>query len=805
MSTKAKVIIGLLGVALLAVIAVLLFLRYQVNKSVPQTSGSIALPGLHSPVKVQRDEFGVPIIEAQDEHDLMFAFGFVHAQDRLWQMDMARRVGEGRLSELFGSATLPFDKMFRIIGIRTVSENIEQQITEESRNRLQSYSDGVNAFIETNKGKYPVEFDMLDYEPEPWRPVHSIMIGRLMAWELNLSWWVDLTLGSIAQRVGLEKAVDIFPTFPREVAPVVPTTDWQRYADAGLEFMRTAKEFRAFSGHAGMLGGSNAWAVGPGKSATGKVLLANDTHLQLQSPSKFYELHLRAPGYDVGGMSIPGIPGIIVGRNASIAWGLTNVMADDADFYIEEIDSTNPTRYLYNDAWRPLSIRQEEIRVKGDTAVPITIRATHHGPIVTDIRTTMKKADPSFVASMRWTGHDVNDQIDAFNIINRASNWNEFTHGVSTFAGPGQNFVYGDSAGNIGYWCGVKLPIRGKQNSTLPLPGWDPATEWKGYVPFEKLPHLFNPPEGFIATANNKLVDDTYPYHISDMWEPPSRIQRLREVLGGEGKFTLQDFERLQNDKYSVHAREFLPFILAACSDSTFELMDKGLIMEYLQNWDFVFGEDDIATSVYQQFFVKLLDNTFKDEMGDELFHDYVILVNVPIRAITRLVAEGTSPWFDIAGTESIETRDDIIRQSMNDAVRALRERFGPEMKTWRWGELHTVTLQHPFGLQKPLDRIFNIGPFPYGGGSTTLVSGEYSYNDPFAVTVGASIRQIVDFATPGAARTILPSGQSGQVLHKHYDDQTHLWLNGGYKTVRTSIPPEEDARWQHLTLEPTR
>ncbi|MFN0159570.1 MAG: penicillin acylase family protein [Bacteroidota bacterium] len=805
MSTRAKVIIGLLGVAVLVGVAVFLFLRYQVFKSHPQTTGSISVPGLHALVNVHRDEFGVPIIEAADEHDLMFATGFVHAQDRLWQMDMARRIGEGRLSEIFGSVTLEFDKMFRILGIRAVSDEIERNITEESRNRLASYAEGVNAFIDANNGKYPIEFDMLDYKPEHWQPVHSIMIGRLMAWELNLSWWVDLTLGAITQQVGLEKAVDVFPTFPAAVPPVVPSGEWQRYAGIGVGFMHTAREFHEFFGYSGALGGSNAWVVAPAKSATGKVILANDAHLQLHSPAKFYEVHLRAPGYDVAGMSIPGIPMVIIGRNASIVWGLTNAMADDADFYIEQIDSTNPTRYLYDDEWKPLTIREEEIRVKDDTTVTLTIRATHHGPIVTDVETMLKKAGLPFVASMRWTGHEVNDQLEAFNKINRATNWEEFKAGVREFAGPGQNFVYGDSEGNIGYWCGLKLPIRGKQNTTLPLPGWDPSVEWKGYVPFEKLPHLFNPTEGYIATANNKLMDDSYPYHISDMWEPPSRIQRLREVLSGGEKFTPQDFERLQNDKYSVHAREFLPYILAACEDSAFDLTNKRLIIEYLRNWDFVFGVDDIATSIYQQFFVKLLENSFKDEMGEALFHDYVILVNVPIRVTTRLVVEGTSTWFDNINTTGIETRDDIIRQSMREAVEALRQRFGSEMKVWQWGELHTVTLQHPFGLQKPLDRIFNIGPFPYGGGSTTLVSGEYSYNNPFAVTVGASIRQIVDFATPGEARTILPSGQSGQVLHKHYDDQTHLWLNGGYKTVRTSVPLEEDARWQHLVLEPAR
>lgn len=804
MKSRTKILLGGGMVLLLSGLAAFLFLRYQATKSFPLTTGRLILAGLHHPVDIHRDAYGVPVIQAADEHDLMFAVGFVHAQDRLWQMDLSRRVGQGRLSEIFGDLTLPFDRMFRIVGLRKAAEEIERSINGESRARLAAYADGVNALIGSQEGRLPVEFDMLDYRPDPWEPVHSILISRLMAWDLNLSWWTDLTFGAIAERVGLEKTIDIFPPNPPGVEPLVPSSEWKTYAGLGTGFLKTAQAFRRFQGAPGTLGGSNAWVVGPSKSASGKVILANDTHLQLQSPSRFYEVHLRAPGYDVGGFSLPGIPGVVVGRNARIAWGLTNVMADDADFYVERIDSTDTTRYLSGGTWKHLTIREEEIQVKGDTAVTVVIRSTHHGPIVTDIRTVLKKSALPFVASMRWTGLDVSDQIDAFNRINRAGNWQEFTEGVRRFSGPGQNFVYGDIDGNIGYWCGVSLPIRGKQNSTLPLPGWDPTVEWKGFVPFEQLPHLFNPPEGYIATANNRIVDESYPYHISNLWEPPSRIVRLREVLGSRSGITVEDCQRLQNDRVSPYAREIVPFILGAFKDSSLEMPGDEMVFEYLRNWDFTFNAEDIATSIYQQFFVRLLKNTYEDEMGEDLLHDFVILVNIPIRVTSRLLLEGTSSWFDDLRTEHIETRDDIIRRSLREAVADLRGRFGPEMKTWRWGEMHTVTLTHPFGLRKPLDKVFNIGPFPYGGGSTSLVSGEYSFNKPFDVTVGASLRQIVDFARPGETWRVLPSGQSGQVLNRHYDDQTYLWLNGAYRTFRTTFEGAPDGGWEHLRLEPT-
>lgn len=804
MKKRVRILIGTGGVVLLLVIATAIFLLYQVRKSFSVVSGSLTVAGLTERVDVMRDSYGVPHVAAKNEHDLMFAQGYVHAQDRLWQMDLQRRAAAGRLSELFGRETIPFDRMFRIIGLDEVCHQIEKRLGPETRARLQAYADGVNAFIATEKGKYPIEFDMLRYDPEPWSPVHSLLVARLMGWELNLSWWTDLTMGAIAERVGLQKALEILPGYPAQVAPIVPTGALRQLSSLSVGYQRTARAFCEAFGILGMAGGSNAWVVSPSLSSTGGVILANDTHMHLTLPSNWYELLLRCPDYTVQGMSVPGVPGIVAGRNQFIAWGVTNAMADDADFYVERIDSTNRTHYFFEGNWLPLGFREEEIRVRGDTSVSVTVRSTRHGPIITDIHTFLQQARYPYVASMRWTGFEVDDdQIGAFARINKAKNWQEFTAGVRGFALPGQNFIYGDVRGNIGYWCGIRLPIRGRQSSLFPLPGWDASAEWRGFVPFEQMPHLFNPPDGYIATANNKIVDDAYPYHISDLWEPPSRILRLREVLGKKGeRFSVDDFERLQNDKTSPLAQEIVPFILEAFRDSTLGLPEAQSVFDHLRNWTFNFSADNVATAIYQQFFVKLLENIYKDEMGEELFHDFVILVNVPTRVTTRLLKEGSSSWFDDIRTPAVETRDDIIRRSLREAVAALRDRFGPDVKAWRWGEMHTVTLRHPFGLLKPLDRIFNVGPFPVGGGSTTLISGEYSINNPFTVTVGPSFRQIFDMANPKEVRSILPSGESGQVFQKHYSDQTGLWLNGGYRIERSD---EQEGTWEHLILEPVK
>ncbi len=802
-SSRAKLIIGIGTIALLLVVAGILFVRYQIRASFPSTQGTQRVQGINAPIEILRDEYGVPTIIAGSEDDLAFGEGFVHAQDRLWQMDMQRRIATGRLSELFGRETVPFDRMFRIVGLRRAVDRIAATLPAETRTALEAYAAGVNAFLAGSKGRYPVEFDLLRYDPEPWNVSDCLLIGRLMAWELNLAWWTDLTLGAIGEKVGPQDLLDVMPPYPSDVPPTVPAAKGKSFAALTEGMRRTGRAFLRFSGAGSFGTGSNAWVVGPARSATGKVLLANDTHLQLTLPPQWYEVQLRCPDYNVGGMSVPGAPWVVAGRNDSIAWGVTNAMVDDADFYVENIDSTG-TQAWFDDAWRPLAVRTEEVAVRGDSSVPVVIRETVHGPIVTDIATTLQQAHPPYVASMAWTGAEADDQFGAFRLINRARNWKEFSDGVRLFAVPGQNFVYGDVRGNIGYRLGARIPIRGSQNAMLPLPGWEKNALWKGSVPFEMLPALYNPPEGFIASTNNKIADRNFPYYISDLWEPPSRIERLREVLGRSGEeFSVQDFQRLQNDTYSYAAREITPYIFAAFSDSTQWQPEERSLLEYLRSWNFFFTRDDIATSIYQAFLVHLLENTYKDEMGDALYHDWVILVNVPIRVTARLLREGTSPWFDDRTTpDRIETRDDIVRKSLREAGEDLRRRRGPDRKQWQWGELHTVTLGHPFGLRKPLDRIFNLGPYPVGGGSTSLISFEYSFNDPFAAAVGPSYRQIFDLANSQEVRSILPSGQSGQVFHPHYDDQTRLWLNGGYRIERRDAG---GPRREVLRLEPAR
>ncbi len=589
MTKRSGIITGVLVAAGIFALGLFFFLRHQVTKSFPVVSGKSAVSALEKPAEVTRDHFGVPLITAANDHDLLVALGYVHAQDRLWQMDLGRRAGEGRLSEIFGENTVSIDRMFRIIGIRAIAVNVEKALSDSSRSRMQWYADGVNAFIDANRGSYPVEFDFLRYEPEPWTVLNCLTIAQMMAWELNLSWWTDLNLGAITSKVDPVRASDILPGFPESVLPIVPGKGRHTLATLGTGLLSITRDYRNLMGYQGVGGGSNAWVVSPSKSVSGQVILANDTHLHLQLPSKWYEVFLRTPEVELGGMSIPGVPGIVAGHNADIAWGVTNMMADESDFYVIMADSTDSTKYWFDGRLLPMETRSEEILVEGESPVEVIIRSTRHGPIVSDIQTPVQRSTPDFLAAMRWTGSVPVDRVDAFHRINRARNWEEFLDGVGKFPGPGQNFVYGDRHGNIGYCPGGMIPVRGKGTSILPLPGWESSTEWKGFVPFEQFPRMYNPADGYIATANNKIADHHFPYHISDLWEPPSRILRLREVLGRDEQFSVKDFEKLQNDVFSHHAREMVPFLLAASADTMLGFPEQERVREYLANWDFNF------------------------------------------------------------------------------------------------------------------------------------------------------------------------------------------------------------------------
>jgi penicillin amidase len=802
LSRPLKIALGVVTVLVVLAVGLFLFARHLVTKSFPITSGTLALPGLYETVSVYRDELGVPHLMAQNEHDMFFAAGFVHAQDRLWQMDLTRRAGEGRLSEIFGKETLAFDKLFRTIGIRRIAEAMDQQLSHESRLVLSAYADGVNAFIRTSEGKLPVEFDMLEYHPEEWQPRHSLIAARMIAWELNLAWFTDITFGIIAEKVELSKASEIFPSWERNAPRIVAEASID---EMGSGFLSANSDFLAFMGADGLQGGSNCWAIGPERSATGKPLLANDLHLTMPAPARWYQIHLRCPDWNVAGVSLPGTPLVVIGRNDYLAWGVTNAMIDDADFFVEKLDSTR-TMYMVQNRQIPVDNREETIYLGKDDSTVITVRSTRHGPLVDEVHSLLKNGNSSFRQyglAMRWTGLDTSDEIHAFSLMNKARNAEEFENGLSHFAVPGQNFVYADSSGNIGYWTAGRIPIRGRVNPMIPLPGWTEENDWRGFVPFAQLPRLWNPPEGFIATANNKIASENYPYYISELWEPPSRIMRIRELLTTGEPLRVDDFKRFQMDVASPFGKEFVSHLLSAFENAPASETTPDAALEYLRNWHFRFERDDVASTIVSVTFNHFLKNVFLDEMGDSLFRQFVTFSAIPYRVTSQLLASENSSWFDDVATHVVETKHQILRKSLDDAVNELESTLGTDTRLWRWGTLHTVTFAHPFGSRKPLDRVFNIGPFPAGGSGTTINKAELRLHSPYRVAVGPSMRHIIDLGDHSSFLSVITSGQSGQALHTHYSDQTLLWLNGGYHTLVYNWETISQTTWDRLILEP--
>lgn len=817
MTKPLKITLGILGSSIIILIAFIFFLKYLVTKSFPEYEGKINVKGIKGEVTIFRDEFGVPHIFAGEEYDLMFAAGYVQAQDRLWQMDISRRAGEGRLAEVLGNSATGFDRLFRTLNLTEIISKIETELPPEVGSALKAYSDGVNAFILENQSNFPIEFDILGYEPELWKVEHSLLLSRLMAWDLNLAWWLDLTMGELTDKFGYEKAKELLPVYPATAPTIVKgklqdrkvlrNTSRNQFDIPNISgFKQLVQQYRNYFGINGSATGSNGWVISAAKSTSGKPILANDPHLGLPAPSKWYEMHLSIHGWNVAGCAIPGTPFIVIGSNNRIAWGLTNAMIDETDFYIVTTDSANPNLYNYEKKLIPIKSREEVIYIGKDDSLEFTIRETHHGPIISDLHPALlTKADPqNKLVAMRWCGFEVSQESYAFYLINKASNKEEFENALKHFAVPGQNVIYSDVEGNIGYWTAAKIPLRGNFNPTFPLPGWSKEYEWKGFVSFDQLPKLWNPPEQFIATANNKIADNT-PYFISNLYMPPSRIERINDLLSEVNLFSAEDFKRMQLDYISPHTRKLTKLITDSFKEHPATDSDTKSALEYLSNWDFKHSPTDVASTIFNMFFVKLIHNIFEDEMGKEILNDYTFFSAVPIIVVDKLLTADTSSWFDNVNTEAIETKSDIIKKSLSDALEQLRIDIDPELKNWQWGVLHPVTFEHLFGTRKPLDKVFNIGPFPVGGSATTINNGEFNFNRSFKNVVGPSTRQIVDLAKPLSRFSVLTTGQSGQPLHKHYSDQTLLWLNGDYKYVSMDRNEIENSGWKKLELAPQK
>ncbi len=820
MIKRKNIITGLLiTFSILFVFSFFLLNRF-IKKSFPEHSGIIKLKGLKNTVRIYRDSFGIPYIEAQNEEDLFFALGFVHAQDRLFQMEIIKRAGMGRLAEILGKDALEVDLMFRIAGFDELAKKLYQNSATESKRICEAYTDGINSYINHSSGNFSIEFDLLGIQPKFWEPYQVYLNARLTAWELNLGWWVDVVFAQIQNKLPQEKIKQLIPDYPDNSPTIIKKqikeeltflskhqNSISKFSEDEIvllnEFLRINNQLREILGLNQTYSGSNSWAISSTLSQSGKPILANDPHLMYSLPSKWYVVSLNSPTLNASGVTIPGSPSIVIGKNKHIAWGLTNLMLDDCDLIIEKLDSSE-TKYLVDGEWKDLKIKTDTIYVKNDSNVVVLIKSTHRGPIIQFSNKFLVESRFNKAISMKWTGFELSDELLTFYKINKSKNYKEFREALRTFNCPAQNFLCADSDGNIFYKSAGKIPIREYSNYLFPLDGTSTNYDWKKYLDFEQLPELLNPVEGFIATNNNP-PQQSIKYLIGNLWEPASRAERIDELLRSKKRFSVEDFKQFQVDLVSPYAKNVSHHVVKAFENV--EIKDKNLndAIRLFKNWNGELRREDPISAIYNVFMIKLLKNTFFDELDEPLYNQFLFVGNVPLRVIQQLLNNNipdSISIFDNIKTDKIETKDMIIRESMAEAIRELRSKFGRNMNSWLWGDIHRVKFHHLFSGKNPiLDKLINIGPYPIGGDQTTLLNTSYKYYEPYENYLGPSMRQIVDLSDIDKSLIIITGGQSEHIGHENYKDQALMWLNGMYINFNTS--KEFYKNYMRLTLSP--
>ena len=768
----------------------------------PRRSGSVSVAGVAGRVTIVTDSHGVPAIRASSIADAMFGVGYAHARDRLWQMEFERRVAAGRLSEILGERTVPTDTFLRTVGFRRAAEEAWRvsALSPEVRRLLEAYAAGVNAFLAADRAR-PVELRLLRVPVEPWTPVDSLAWGKMMAWDLSRNAEDEIRLARYVDALGPERANELLPVNAAD--PTILTGDeWEPRAlsrPPSHGSRRTAHgpwqslsatfallEPLGLEGGEGI--GSNSFVVSGARSATGHPILANDPHLKLRAPAVWYLASVEAPGLSAAGATLPGVPFVILGRNARIAWGATSLEPDVQDLFVERTDPAHPGRYLHRGEWKPFATRVERIRVRGGAEVSVTVRESVHGPIVGAVLAGALSLGPE--VALRWTGLDPDDRTaEAFYAIDRAASWNDFLAGVSLVHSAAQNFIYADRDGHVGYTSSGAMPVRPRSDGRLPVSGAG-DDDWQGTVPFDDLPRVLDPPRGFLVTANNRATPrDPYAFGLS--WAPPYRAARITELLLAKPRLTPEDLRSVQRDLVSLQARE-----LSALLAGTRPIDEPSReAMGLLRGWDGEMAEDSAAAALYAAWYVELAAMP-QDELG--------VLPRGATRGRFLLEAlRGDSAWCDDVRTPRRETCADFRAATLSRAVAALRARLGTDPSRWRWGALHRLRIAHDVFSGVPvLRRAFDLEAGRGGDGATVNV-GAFTQDGAFRMSDGASYRQVIDLspggaAPPGGSGFALPGGQSGNVFDRRYRDLFPLWEKGelfGMGEGETEV----------LTLEPER
>jgi penicillin amidase len=768
------------------------------RQRLPQVNGEITLAGLRAPVRVLRDRWGIPHIYAQNDHDLFFAQGFVQAQDRLWQMELYRRVAAGRLSEIVGEQGLPTDRLTRTLGLYRLGEQDRAALPDDLRAALWSYAEGVNAYLEHFPHALPIEFTLLGHRPEPWTISDTMALSRMMVWQLSTAWYGEIVRAQITETVGPERAAELEAVYPHRNPVALPEGITVRHLEPAALLTESAGSY-LFKGQ-----GSNAWVIAGHKSTTGMPILCNDMHLPLMLPSIWYENHLVSDSLQVSGVSVPGMPLVMVGHNAHIAWGATLGMADAEDLFVENMNASL-TRYAFRGEWLDVQTIPETIYIKGHKHPHIErVIITHHGPIISSVLDGTNQ----FLALSSVALQPL-QVFQGWWLLNRACDWPSFVEAVRHIRAPQLALVYADVAGNIGYWLAGAVPIRARGQADIPSPGWTGEYEWAGEVPFEEMPHVYNPPQGYVVTCNNRAINDDYPYFLGNSWQNGYRAQRAVDVLESQEKFTLQELARLQLDTFSQPAIAFVGHVHSLPPDDP----DVRLAQDLLHDWDGRMSEDTVAGCVYQATYYSLVRNLFEAGLGTELMLRFLGEGFNPLlrpisdtygqetAVVLRLLDTPTSWWITQAGG-----REALLLRSVKQGLRWLRQTAGPDPQGWQWGNIHRMTLVHPFSTSSPLGQLFNLGPYPLcGDGETLCRTGVTPHGPDASHSIAASFRQVVDMGNLSHSVGVLPPGQSGQLGSPHYDDQMGLWLRGEYRPLLWNKEQVEAEAVARLSLLPAK
>ncbi len=777
-------------ISVLIIIVIIISAGYFWLRSTrPVYSGYITIPDLNEKVKVIYDEYGVPHIYANNSHDAYMALGYIQAQERLFQMEMIRRVTSGRLSELLGEKYVNTDKTMLTLGIRDMAERTADKFFTNSNEpyvtETLAYLKGINTFIK--KGNLPIEFKLLNFKPKPFKPVDVYTSIGYMSLSFTSALSQDPLATSILEKLGNDYLLDFNLDSLSNSANYKKTTDdisqvlnISSFADSILSQLIIPVWY-----------GSNNWVLSGSRSKSGKVLLANDTHIKYSQPSVWYEAYVEYPDFSMAGYYLAGVPYAIIGHNNLIAWGTTIFPFDNMDLYREKQNPENKNQIWVNDHWENYTSEQKTIPIKNNKAVKFNIKSTRHGPVLNGVYNNIASNDDAPV-SLWWALNKMESTVlEALYLINNSKNMTEFESAMKYVDLIGMNMIYGDKDGNIALWSVGKIPIRPKYvNSKLILDGASGKDEILGYYPFEKNPKIINPPDGFITTSNDKpiRVDGIlYPGYYS----PGIRASRIHRLINSRDKWDIKSMSQVQLDNTSERDTMLTALILKHAdvnkvvrTGPTYEAA-----IDELKHWDGRTNIQSIGATIYNNLIYYIIYNTMADEVNEKDFDrlSRSFLVRSRLEAI---FTSKESPWFDNLTTKEIkETRKDIFTASLSDAISSLKKQLGDNINNWKWGKVHTLTHVHPIGRSQPWDKLFNVGPFPKAGGNDVIDKEGFKYNKSgiFNVVDGPAMRMLVDFADPNHAMSIIPTGQSGNIMSKHYSDQANMFVNGEYRIINTN------------------